>query len=144
MKEPDADREDLVEAAVSQVEVLEGCDEELGFAGFNVRRVSTRCSRAGDVVNSASGGQDTVRDGSSSRKRELGADELGETTAATRTGYREGAVASAAIGPVSISLPPFARMRRAIEAIPRPTPRLRVESRATTTSGVHYGDWPVV
>ncbi len=43
VKEPDADGEDLVEAAVCQVEVLEGRDEELGLAGFNVRRVSTCC-----------------------------------------------------------------------------------------------------
>ena len=40
VKEADANREDLVEAALPQVEVLEVRDEELGFAGFYVRRVS--------------------------------------------------------------------------------------------------------
>ncbi len=39
VKEANADREDLVEAAVSQVEVLEGRDEELCPAGFDVRRI---------------------------------------------------------------------------------------------------------
>ena len=42
-KEPDADGEDLVEASVFQVEVLEVCDEELGLFVFDVRRISTCC-----------------------------------------------------------------------------------------------------
>jgi hypothetical protein len=42
VKEAHADREDLVEATVSQVEVFEVCDEELGPAGFDVCRVSAR------------------------------------------------------------------------------------------------------
>ena len=42
VKKTHADREDLVETPVSQVEVLEGRDEELGFDGFYVRRVSAR------------------------------------------------------------------------------------------------------
>jgi hypothetical protein len=37
-----ANREDLIEAAVSQVEVLEARDEELGPAGLDIRRVSAR------------------------------------------------------------------------------------------------------
>jgi hypothetical protein len=43
VKETHANREDLVEAAVSQVEVLEDRDEELGPAGLDVRRVSVGC-----------------------------------------------------------------------------------------------------
>jgi hypothetical protein len=39
VKEAHADREDLVEAAVSQIQVLEAGDEELGLAGFHVRRI---------------------------------------------------------------------------------------------------------
>lgn len=42
VKEANADREDLVEAPISQVEVLKGHDEELGFAGFYVSCVSPR------------------------------------------------------------------------------------------------------
>ncbi len=42
VKEAHADREDLVEAMVSQIEVLKGRDEELGLASFDVRRVSAR------------------------------------------------------------------------------------------------------
>jgi hypothetical protein len=42
VEEVHADREDLVEAAISQVEVLKGRDEELGFAGLDVRHVSAR------------------------------------------------------------------------------------------------------
>ena len=38
MKDAHSDREDLVEAAVSQIHVLEGRNEELGLAGFDVRR----------------------------------------------------------------------------------------------------------
>jgi len=40
MEEAYTNREDLVEAAVAEVEVFEGRDEELGFAGFDVCRVS--------------------------------------------------------------------------------------------------------
>ena len=42
VKEANADREDLVEAPISQVEILKGRDEELGSAGFYVRCVSPR------------------------------------------------------------------------------------------------------
>jgi hypothetical protein len=42
VKEAHADREDLVEATVSQVEVLKGRDEELGPASFDVRCVPVR------------------------------------------------------------------------------------------------------
>jgi hypothetical protein len=42
VEKADADREDLVEAAISQIEVLKVRDEELGFAGLYVRRVSAR------------------------------------------------------------------------------------------------------
>jgi hypothetical protein len=42
MKEADADREDLVEAAVSEVEVFEVRDEELGPAGLDVGLVPAR------------------------------------------------------------------------------------------------------
>src|SRR5687768_2039827 len=42
MEEANADREDLVEATISQVEVLEGRDEELSLASLDVRHVSTR------------------------------------------------------------------------------------------------------
>jgi hypothetical protein len=44
VKETNADREDLVEATISQVEVLKGRDEELGFADLDVRHVSARGS----------------------------------------------------------------------------------------------------
>ena len=42
MKEAHADREDLVEATVFQVEVLKGRDEKFDPASFDVRRVSAR------------------------------------------------------------------------------------------------------
>jgi hypothetical protein len=42
VKEANADREDLVEATISQVEVLKGRDKELGFASLDVRQVSER------------------------------------------------------------------------------------------------------
>jgi len=40
VEEADADGEDGVEVAVSRVEVFECRDEELGFADFDLRRVS--------------------------------------------------------------------------------------------------------
>src|ERR687894_845432 len=42
VKEANADREDLVEAPISQVEIPKGRDEELGLAGFYVSCVSPR------------------------------------------------------------------------------------------------------
>jgi hypothetical protein len=40
VEESHADREDLVEAAVSQTQILEASHEELGFAGRDVLLVS--------------------------------------------------------------------------------------------------------
>jgi hypothetical protein len=42
LEEADADGKDLVEAAVAEIEVLEPCDEELGPARLDVRRVAAR------------------------------------------------------------------------------------------------------
>jgi hypothetical protein len=41
VEQPDADREDLVEAALTEIEILEVCDEELRPPGFDVGRVPT-------------------------------------------------------------------------------------------------------
>src|SRR3712207_7924525 len=46
VEEANADREDLVEAPISQVEVLKGRDEELGLAGLDVRHVPAQIGRA--------------------------------------------------------------------------------------------------
>jgi hypothetical protein len=43
MEEPDADREDRVEASVAEIDVLEIPDEELGLPGLDVRRIPARC-----------------------------------------------------------------------------------------------------
>jgi hypothetical protein len=42
VEEVHADREDLVEAAISQVEILKGRDKELRFAGLDVHHVPAR------------------------------------------------------------------------------------------------------
>jgi hypothetical protein len=40
VKEAYANSEDLIEVAVSQIEVLKGCNNELGFAGCNMLRIA--------------------------------------------------------------------------------------------------------